>query len=116
MEFTDVQSGRLKNSILKERRNKLNKSQNDFFNRIEEKRDEDKPLENTLSQLENILEDWEIAFDDIDSKYIVKNCHNFNLNQEQLGWIYSMGLLIFDIHRYDEVVKITLYQKRVDGF
>ena len=83
------------------------KDTNKFFKRIEKRRDEkDKPLQNTLSQLENILEDWEITFD---GKYILKNCNNFNLTAEQFEWIYSMGFQIFDIRRYDEVLKITIF-------
>jgi len=86
---------------------------NKFFKRIEYRRDEEnKPLENILSQLENIAEGWEVTFDELDGKYIIKKCDNFNLAFEEFGWIYSMGFHIFNIRRYDEVVEITLFHHK----
>ena len=74
----------------------------------------DKIIVNVLSQLENILDDYEVCFDENESRYYVKNCNNFYLTPEQFSWIYNIGLQVFSIERTDEFVKITLiYHKGI---
>ena len=71
-------------------------------------RESDMVLENILKQLESVLEDYEVCFDEVESRYFVKNCNNFYLTPEQFSWIYTIGLQVFSIERTDEFVKITL--------
>ena len=62
--------------------------------------------EKVLNQLSEILELWSVTYNVEDEKYVAKNNSLVILNSEQLEWISCMGLTVFSIQKYDDVLTV----------
>ena len=62
--------------------------------------------EKVVNQLQHILEFWTVTYNVADEKYIAKTNSFIVLNSEQLEWIRYMGLTVFSIQKYDDVLTV----------
>ena len=61
-------------------------------------------IENTIEQMEQILDLWVISYDEDDQKYIARTCSYVVLNNDQLEQIKKMGLTIFSIQKIEHTL------------
>ncbi len=61
-------------------------------------------VEEIILNLQSILDLWDVTYDGMDEKYIAKISSSVVLNSEQIEWIAKMGLHIFTVQKYEDVL------------
>lgn len=62
--------------------------------------------ENITSNLQTILDLWDVTYDKEDDKYVAKIRSFAVLSSEQIGYANNIGLKIFSIQKYNETLII----------
>lgn len=60
----------------------------------------------TLSQMQSILELWDVTYDSDDEKYIARTNSFVILDPEQIEWIGKMGLYIFSVQKFGGTLSV----------
>ena len=63
-------------------------------------------VENTIQQMQEILDLWDITYDDEDEKYVARTNSYVVLDNEKLEWIGRMGLRIFSVERIEKTLLV----------
>lgn len=63
-------------------------------------------VENTVSQMQDALELWDIYYDETDEKYIARTNSYVVLNADQIEWIKTLGLSIFSVQKFEHTLTI----------
>ena len=62
--------------------------------------------EKVVDQLQCILDLWRVTYNVEEEKYIAKTNSFVVLNSEQIEWIGKLGLSIFSIQKYEDVLTV----------